>query len=83
LIWCYTDAAQSQYSKVPYLRSPHETQFGIVTADASKSRQQPCSLNSQSHRQLDLEGIEPAPAEAAIVVPDEWQSLMEMNRILD
>jgi hypothetical protein len=31
LLWCYTDAAPEQYRKVPYLRSPHETQFGLTT----------------------------------------------------
>ena len=73
LIWCYTDAAQSQYSKVPYLRSPHETQFGIVTADRVE-RPAAAMLTefSKVTGRLDLEGIEPAPAEAAIVVPDEW-----------
>jgi len=73
LIWCYTDAAKSQYSKVPYLRSPHETQFGIVTADR-KERPAAKMLTafSKAMGSLDLDGIEPAPAEAAILVPDEW-----------
>ena len=31
LIWCFTDAAPEQFHRVPYLRSPHETQFGLTT----------------------------------------------------
>lgn len=73
LIWCYTDAAPSQYSKVPYLRSPHETQFGIVTWDR-KERPAATMLSNFSKvtRSLDLDGIEPAAADAAIIVPNEW-----------
>ena len=36
LIWCYTDAAPEQFHKVPYLRSPHETQFGLTTWDGKE-----------------------------------------------
>jgi endo-1,4-beta-mannosidase len=73
LIWCATDAAPSQYSKVPYLRSPNETQFGITTWDG-KERPAAKVLTSFSKitNALDLEGIEPAAAEVAILVPDEW-----------
>lgn len=73
LIWCYTDTAPSQYSKVPYLRSPHETQFGIVTWDR-KERPAARMLRdfSEITDRLDLQGIAPAPAEAAILVPNEW-----------
>jgi hypothetical protein len=73
LLWCATDAAPSQYSKVPYLRSPNETQFGITTWDG---KEKPAAVVltafSKIAKALDLEGIEPAPAEAAILVPDEW-----------
>ena len=73
LIWCYTDAAPSQYAKVPYLRSPHETQFGIVTWDR-KEKPAAKMLHdfSETMDRLDLAGIAPAPAEAAILVPNEW-----------
>jgi endo-1,4-beta-mannosidase len=73
LLWCFTDAAPEQYSKVPYLRSPHETQFGLTTWDR-KDRPQGVEFRkfSQIAAQLDLTGIEPAPAEAAIIVPNEW-----------
>lgn len=73
LIWCYTDAAPSQYSKVPYLRSPNETEFGLVTWDR---KERPAAKMLQEFAavvdKLDLTGIEPAPANAGILVPDEW-----------
>ncbi|HEX3662911.1 MAG TPA: cellulase family glycosylhydrolase [Acidobacteriaceae bacterium] len=73
LIWCYTDAAPSQYAKVPYLRSPHETQFGIVTWDR---KEKPAAKMLQDFSdvtaRLDLQGVAPAAAEAAILVPNEW-----------
>jgi hypothetical protein len=73
LIWCSTDAAPSQYSKVPYLRSPNETQFGITTWDGKERPAAKMLTNfSKITNALDLEGIEPAPAQAAILVPDEW-----------
>jgi endo-1,4-beta-mannosidase len=73
LLWCFTDAAPEQYHKVPYLRSPHETQFGLTTWDR-KDRPQGVEFRkfSQIAAQLDLTGIEPAPAEAGIIVPNEW-----------
>ena len=73
LLWCFTDAAPAQYRKVPYLRSPHETQFGLTTWDR-KDRPQGIEFRkfSKIAAQLDLSGIEPAPAEAAIIVPNEW-----------
>lgn len=73
LLWCFTDAAPEQYSKVPYLRSPHETQFGLTTWDR-KDRPQGIEFRkfSQIVARLDLTGTEPAPAEAGIIVPNEW-----------
>ncbi len=73
LIWCYTDAAPEQWHKVPYLRSPHETQFGLTTWDG---KDRPSAQMFQDFEkvvgQLDLTGIEPAAAEAGIIVPYEW-----------
>jgi len=73
LIWCYTDAAPEQFHKVPYLRSPHETQFGLTTWDG-KGRPSAKMFKDFEDivARLDLTGIEPAPAEAAIIVPYEW-----------
>jgi hypothetical protein len=73
LIWCYTDAAPEQFHKVPYLRSPHETQFGITTWEG---KERPSAKMLQEFEnvvaKLDLTGIEPAAAEAGIIVPHEW-----------
>jgi len=73
LIWCYTDAAPEQYAKVPYLRSPHETQFGIVTWDRKeKPAAKMLAEFSRTTGKMDLDGIEPATAEVALLVPYEW-----------
>jgi endo-1,4-beta-mannosidase len=73
LIWCYSDAAPPQYQRVPYLRSPHETQFGLTTWDG---KERPSAKMFEDFEKivgrLDLAGIRPAPAEAGIIVPDEW-----------
>jgi Cellulase (glycosyl hydrolase family 5) len=73
LIWCYTDAAPEQFHKVPYLRSPHETQFGVTTWDG---KDRPSAKMFKEFEdivgRLDLEGVEPAPADAGILVPYEW-----------
>ena len=73
LIWCYTDAAPEQFHKVPYLRSPHETQFGLTDWEG---KDRPSAKMFKEFEdvvgRLDLTGIEPAPAEAGIIVPYEW-----------
>jgi endo-1,4-beta-mannosidase len=73
LLWCFTDAAPEQYHKVPYLRSAHETQFGMVTWDR-KERPQAIEFKKFEKivARMDLSGIAPATADAAILVPDEW-----------
>lgn len=73
LTWCFTDAAPEQFARVPYLRAPNETQFGMTTWDR-KMRPQGHEFEAFSRivRQMDLTGIEPAAAEAGIMVPDEW-----------
>jgi len=73
LVWCYTDAAPEQFHKVPYLRSPHETQFGLTTWDASERASARMFREFESIvAKLELAGIEPAAAEAGIIVPYEW-----------
>ena len=73
LIWCYTDAAPEQFHKVPYLRSPHETQFGLTDWEG-KDRPSAKMFKEfeDTVARMDLTGIEPAPAEAGIIVPYEW-----------
>ena len=73
LLWCFTDAAPDTFHRVPYLRAPHETQFGLTTWDG---QDRPAGIElrrfSQLLSRLDLAGIEPEPATAAIIVPHEW-----------
>jgi endo-1,4-beta-mannosidase len=73
LLWCFTDTAPENFSKVPYLRAPHETQFGLTTWDR-KDRPRGKVLRSFARllEQLDLSGMEPASADAGIIVPVEW-----------
>ena len=73
LLWCFTDAAPEQFNRVPYLRAPHETQFGLTTWDG-KDRPRGVEFRqfTQVVSQMDLTGIEPADPEAGIIVPDEW-----------
>jgi len=73
LIWCYTDAAPEQYHKVPYLRSPHETQFGLTTWEGKERPQAEMFAEFEKIvAKLDLTGLEPSAAEAGIIVPNEW-----------
>jgi endo-1,4-beta-mannosidase len=73
LLWCYTDAAPQTFNRVPYLRAPHETQFGLTTWDR-QDRPAGKVLRSFSRvlAQMDLTGLSPARGEAAILVPYEW-----------
>ena len=73
LLWCFTDAAPETYRRVPYLRAPHETQFGLTTWDRQdRPGGRVFRSFSQMLNRLDLAGLEPAPAEAGIIVPQEW-----------
>lgn len=71
--WCYTDAAPETFRRTPYLRAPHETQFGLTTWDR-QDRPSGRELRDFSRilAKLDLDGGEPAAAEAALIVPHEW-----------
>jgi len=72
-LWCYTDAAPAQFLKVPYLRTPQETAWGMTTWDR---KDKPLAVEfkkfSQLVDKLDLSGLEPTPAEVGILVPEEW-----------
>lgn len=72
-LWCYTDAAPEQFHKVPYLRTPQETGWGMTTWDRQdKPLAREFKKISQVVGQLDLTGVSPAPADMGIVIPDEW-----------
>jgi endo-1,4-beta-mannosidase len=72
-LWCYTDAAPEQFHKVPYLRTPQETRWGMTTWDRQdKALAKEFKKFSQVVANLDLTGVAPAPAEVGIIIPDEW-----------
>jgi endo-1,4-beta-mannosidase len=73
LLWCFTDAAPETYHRAPYLRAPHETQFGLTTWDR-QDRPQGVELRnfSQILNQMDLTDLEPEIDTAGIIVPREW-----------
>ena len=72
-LWCYTDASPEQFHKVPYLRTPQETGWGMTTWDRQdKPFAREFKKISQVVGQLDLTGIAPSPADVGIVIPDEW-----------
>jgi beta-galactosidase len=73
LLWCFTDSAPEGYRSVPYLRAPHETQFGLTTWDGGeRPRAAEFRKFEQIVARMDLDGVSPAPAEAGIIVPHEW-----------
>ena len=73
LPWCYTDAAPELFQRVPYLRAPHETQFGLTTWDRQdRPRGRVLRDFSKVLDQMDFNGIQPAVGDAALIVPHEW-----------
>jgi len=72
-LWCYTDASPEQFHKVPYLRTPQETGWGMTTWDRhNKPLANEFKKITQVVGQLDLTGMAPAPADIGIVIPGEW-----------
>ncbi len=72
-VWCFTDAAPEQHRKLPYLRTPQETEWGMVTWDRKeKPRGREFKKLTQVVAQLDLDGMSLPPADAALVIPAEW-----------
>ncbi len=72
-LWCFTDASPEQFHKAPYLRTPQETGWGMTTWDRhDKPLAREFKRFSQVVSHLDLSGLAPAPADVAIVIPDEW-----------
>jgi hypothetical protein len=74
--WCWTDAEPAAYSRAPYVRQPHETQFG-VTDHQGRLRPRGRVLvelaQTVGHLPLeDLAGAGPTPARAALMVPHEF-----------
>lgn len=73
LPWVFSDAAPEQYRKVPYLRSPHETQFGLVTWDHKiKPRGNAFERFGKIVSRMDLAGVSVPQGDLAILMPTEW-----------
>jgi hypothetical protein len=75
LAWCWTDAEPAACRRAPYVRGPHETQFGVTTWDGElRPRGRVLADLAASVRTLDLDGraaFGPQPS-AAIIVPHEY-----------
>jgi beta-galactosidase len=73
--WCWADAEPAAYRRAPYVRAPHETQFGVVD-DSGTLRPRGLVLAelAATVAQLDLDRHAGygAGASAAIVVPHEY-----------
>ena len=74
--WCWTDAEPDAYRHVPYLRQPHETQFGVTDWRGElRPRGHVLADLAKVADRLDLDALAsdgPAPARAAIPVPHEY-----------
>jgi hypothetical protein len=74
--WCWTDAEPDAYRHVPYLRQPHETQFGVTDWRGElRPRGRVLSELGGVVGRLDLDAVAaegPPPARAAIPVPHEY-----------
>jgi hypothetical protein len=73
--WCWIDAELPAYRRAPYVRMPHETQFGMLDRDGrARPRAHALSEVAATVARVDLDahaGHGPAPR-AAIVVPHEY-----------
>jgi endo-1,4-beta-mannosidase len=71
--WCYTDASPSIFNRAPYIRCPHETQFGITDYLGNpKPAGTELGQFAKILQQIDLEQVEPALPEAGLIIPNEW-----------
>ena len=74
--WCWTDAEPAAYGRAPYVRQPHETQFGVTDLRGDlRPRGRVLSSLASTVRRLDLDAHAangPKPEPAAIVVPREY-----------
>ena len=73
--WCWTDAEPAAYRRAPYVRGPHETQFGVTEWDgALRPRGRVLADLAATVRGLDLDAeVSHGPVTtAAILVPREY-----------
>lgn len=76
LAWCWTDAEPAAYGRAPYLRQPHETQFGVTDHEGQlRPRGRVLAELAATLGALDVDGhasLGPAPPALAIPVPHEY-----------
>jgi hypothetical protein len=75
LAWCWTDAEPAAYRRAPYVRQPHETQFGVTDWQGGlRPRGHVLGELAATVRALDLDGLaaDGPMTGAAIVVPHEY-----------
>ena len=73
--WCWTDAEPAAFGRAPYVRQPHETQFGVTDwTGALRPRGRVLADLAATVRRLDLDGLaaDGPVATAAIPVPHEY-----------
>jgi beta-galactosidase len=73
--WCWTDAAPAAYARAPYVRMPHETQFGVTDHEGGvRPRGRVLGGLAAALRRVDLDAhLASGPeSSAAILVPHEY-----------
>lgn len=73
--WCWVDAEPAAYARAPYVRMPHETQFGVTTHDGTpRPRLAVLSELAAALRTVDLDAFasDGPDIHAAVVVPHEY-----------
>jgi beta-galactosidase len=74
--WCWTDAEPAAYARAPYVRQPHETQFGLTDwTGRLRPRGRVLSELAATVGGMDLDrhaALGPAPEPAAVLVPHEY-----------
>jgi hypothetical protein len=74
--WCWTDAEPAAYRRAPYIRQPHETQFGVTDHRGElRPRGRVLSEVAKVAGRLDLDALAsegPAPPRTAVPVPHEY-----------
>ncbi len=71
--WCFTDASPELFKRAPYIRCPHETQFGITDYQGNeKPAGRELTHFSETVQKIDFDQITLATPEAGIIVPHEW-----------